>query len=230
MDYNARMIVWIVALKAAKFGVKRIAQTLALGLSVFFVASCANAHPVDPADAQARIKIAWEQPWHGTWELDWKQAPLPGPIVFEGWVTENAQKRRFEILEAPVPQMVGQVYVNDGVAVAYSNRLEEAMPVTVAGPDSPFSPVSDALDMVGRFLAQTPQSVEQRGSTRADPIVQYAFKYSAGQTLSVWLDLQHKRIVRVRLRAPGTSLTLAARSMESLFAPRPGLFKLKKGE
>jgi len=190
---------------------------------LFFVllTACGARQTVSPAAAQARVQSAWGADWHGTWELQWQQMPLNGSVVFEGWVSAGRTRRRYELLEAPSPALVGLVYVNDGSAAVIFNRLEESVSATRGDAALSFSPVTDALARVDRVLAQPPQTV----SARADGgITRYTFGWANGHSVKIWLDEALVRVVRIEIRTGDDSLTLAARTVSPLGAVPPGLF------
>jgi len=192
--------------------------------ALLLLAACTAVQPVDPASAQLQARSAWQRPWRGVWELSWPQAPLSGSIVFEGWQTESGFQRRYEILEASVPSLVGLAYINDGVSATYYNRLDAADPVTDAAQTLPFSPISDALTAVDILLAQAPQSAKRQAA--GDSIIELTLSYIEGQSLTLWLDTQTNLIIRVELQSANTELTMAARSLEPLLTPHPKLFEI----
>ena len=200
-------------------------QSLCLTLLLSLIA-CAPAQPLDPATAQAMAQSAWELGWHGNWELTWRDAPLPGAIIFEGWQTEGRAQRRFEILEAEVPGLIGLVYINDGRRARYFNRLEPAIPTTAGEPTLPFSPLTDAFDLATKYLAEQPLSARQRPlALPQGPGLELPLTYSQGQTLTLWLDTTANLIVKASLDSPDARLTLIARALEPLARPHPHLFK-----
>lgn len=188
------------------------------------LSGCAATEPADPAMAQSTAQQAWQQAQHGIWELNWEQMPLSGPVIFEAWIAEERTQRRFEILEAPAPDLVGLVYVSDGERAQITNRLEPIAPVI--GPASlPFSPVSDAFEAVTLFPVNPVQSAQQqrRGS---ESVVEFIFTDVAGQTMSIRLDTRTNLIIKVELTGPDVNLTLNSRSLEPLSDPHPDLFTL----
>lgn len=184
------------------------------------LAACGTMPPVSPAEAQARVQSAWQTDAHGVWELQWRQMPLGGSVVFEGWMTTGRTAQRLEILEAPSPSLVGLVYVNDGSAAVVFNRLEESVPAVYGDASLPFSPVTDALTLIDRTLAQTPQTV----AVRDGPSVRYTFDRANGQSVKIWLDETAARVVRIEIHTADNDLTLAARSVSPLGGVPGSLF------
>ncbi len=182
--------------------------------------ACGTTIPVSPAEAQTRVQSAWRADARGEWELQWRQMPLNGSVVFEGWTTAGHAAQRLEILEAPSPSLVGLVYVNDGAAAVIFNRLEESVPRVYGDASLPFSPVTDALALIDRTLAQTPQTVAVR---KGSP-VRYTFGWANGQSAKIWLDESAARVVRVEIHTGRDDLTLAARSVLPLDNAPAGLF------
>ncbi len=191
------------------------------GLFFALLTACGAAQPVLPTEAQARVQSAWRADMHGVWELQWRQMPLDGSVVFEGWMTMARAHQRLEILEAPSPALVGLVYVNDGSAAVIFNRLERYI-LPVHGDGSlPFSPITDVLTLIDRVLAQTPQTV----SVQKDGLlVRYTFGWADGQSAQIWLDEQSARIARVEIRTADDAVTLAARTVSPLKDEPPALF------
>lgn len=189
-------------------------------------ACAAQAVTANPNALQTDLSAAWRRPQHGQWSLTWAQSPLPGPIIFETWLTEAAEAARFEILEADAPGWVGLAYINDGRVATYFNRLEDTPPVHGSAAELSFAPVSHAWKRVDVLLAQPPQSA-RTSRFRGDPVQQILLTYPSGQTLTAWFNTQTNFIVRVEVTGPDISLTLAARSVEPLVAPPPGLFQIR---
>jgi len=189
--------------------------------------ACASpAAAPNPNALQAELRAAWGQAQHGQWSLQWAQSPLPGPIIFEAWLTEAGGRQRFEILEADAPGWVGLVYINDGVTATWFNRLEDAPSGRGPAADLPFAPVSHAWGRVGSLLAGQPQSA-RTGRSRGDPVQKISLVYPGGETLTAWLNTQTGFVVRVEITGPAIGLTLAARLVEPLPAPPPDLFRLR---
>lgn len=185
-----------------------------IGLLISLIA-CAGPS-VAPAEAQRQAAQAWAQAQHATFTLTWPQSPLSGPIVFEAWFTANRQQRRFEILQAPAPNLVGLVYISNGVSAGYANRLTPIPPVT--GADTlPFSPLSDVLAVVDHLLAQPAQSARQSAHT-------VALIYPAGEKLTLTLNPQTGLITQIALSNSDQAFTLVAQSPEPLAQTPPNLF------
>jgi len=220
--YCCLSILWSVSVYHLRL-LKRIYPLLAIST---LLAACVSAAPTDPATAQITAQTAWDQGWHGIWELTWSESPISGSIVFEGWRTKSGQEQRFEILEASVPKLVGLVYINDGKTGQYFNRLEPADPATISGPTLSFSPLSDAFAQITRLLTEPPQSARQRAlALPQGPGLQLTFIYPHEQILTLWLDTTNDLILKVSLESPSTHLNLIARTLEPLSAPHPDLFK-----
>ena len=188
-------------------------------LFLLLLTACGAAQTVSPAEAQSRVRAAWGADTHGVWALQWRQMPLGGSVVFEAWTAGRA--RRFEILEAPSPALVGLVYVNDGSAAVIFNRLEESVPLVRGDGSLPFSPVTDALAAVDLLLAQSPQTVSARAE---GSITRYTFGWADGQSAKIWLDEQSARVVRLEIHTAADDITLAARSVSPLKDIPAGLF------
>ncbi len=198
-------------------------KKLYLFLVFFLLTACASAQPVNPLAVQQQAQTAWRQPWRGVWELNWRQSPLPGPLVFAGWHTESGAQRRYEILEAPLASLIGMTYVNDGLLATTFNKLEPDIPVVTATQTLSFSPVSDSLAIVDTLLAHPPQSAKEQAA--GGDITQFTLHYPQGERLFLWLNTQNNLIIRIELHSANTDLTLAARQLEPLPAPHPRLFE-----
>lgn len=203
---------------------KKLCRAALLMILMAAFAAC-NAKADDLLLAPLEIPQAWAQGWHGVWELQWSAMPVPGPVVFEGWVTENRARQRYEILEADVPSLVGLAYVNDGSAAIIFNRLEETVPPERGGGDMPFSPVTDALAKVDRTLAQLPAVAQIR---RAGTLSRVDFSPAPGEAASVWVDETCGCVIRVTVHTSDSDFVLAARSMTKLDVPQPHLFEPKQ--
>ncbi len=197
-----------------------------LGLWWALTACASPAVAPNPNTLQAELSAAWRQAQRGQWSLQWAQSPLPGPLVFEAWLTAAARQQRFEILEADAPGWVGLVYINDGTTAIWFNRLEDTPPARGPAAGLPFAPVSHAWALVDGLLSGQPQSA-QTGRSRGDPVQKISLTYSGGQTLTAWLNTQTGFVVRLEVTGPDIGLTLAARSVEPLTAPMPGLFRIR---
>jgi hypothetical protein len=194
---------------------------------LILLAACNASQPVDPASAQRQAQSAWQQAWHGAWELTWPQSPLSGPLTFEAWFTEGGQQTRFEILEAPVPSLIGLVYVNNGASAGYYNRLQPGAVVSSTTQTLPFSPLSQAFQIIDHLLTQPPQSAQlQQAGPSNSPITKITLTYAGEKILNLWLNPQTNLVIRVHLKTPDTELALTARSVEPLGAPHPKLFMI----
>jgi len=201
-------------------------MSILLGLCMTLTACAAQPVPASPNALQAELLAAWRQPQHGQWSLVWAQSPLPGPLVFEAWLTESAEAARFEILEADAPGWVGLAYTSDGHRAAYVNRLEDTPPVHGSAAELAFAPVSHAWARVDALLAQPPQSA-QASRFRGDPVQKIALRYPTGQAVTAWFNTQTGFVVRAEVTGPDINLTLAARSIEPLEKPSPALFQIR---
>ncbi|MEM7032999.1 MAG: hypothetical protein AAF629_25840 [Chloroflexota bacterium] len=191
------------------------------------VIACATPQTLESQAAQGMAQSALAQPWHGTWELDWQEAPIVAPIIFIGWQTEQGVQRRFEILEAPIPSMVGLTYINDSQTSHLFNRLEPEQPLITDDLTMGFSPITDAFTQVAIWLAKPPQSVTQR--TVATPHgdgLELTFHYPQDMVLTLQMVQSLNLINQINITGPSINLTLIARSIERLDKPHPELFKV----
>lgn len=189
--------------------------------------ACTTLTPLDPLTAQSTAQSAWKQSWHGTWELTWPASPITGPIIFEGWHDETLVQRRYEILEANTPSLIGLTYINDGTLAQHFNRLEPTVPPASGDSTLPFSPITDAFDKISALLAQPPQSATQKAiELPQGPGLELTVNYAQSQTLTLWLDTTHNLITKATLESPNTRITLVARTLVPLNDVHPDLFSL----
>ncbi len=200
---------------------KTIVSSLIM-MTIMLLTACRTASPVSPAGAQTDMARIWRRGTHGVWELQWNRPPLAAPVVFEAWLTENRAQQRLEILEAPVPALVGLAYVNDGAAAVIYSRLEATVPPVTGDAALPFSPVTDALARVDRLLADAPPAATLR---RDGAVARYEFQTAAVGSAAVWVDETCGCLLRVTIRSDTETFTLAARSVTPLGTLPPRLFE-----
>ncbi len=177
--------------------------------------ACATAPSLDLERTQDKLLAAWHSDRHGVWDLKWSNAPIAESIIFEAW--QVGEKRRYEILEATAPDLVGLVYINDGYLAQHYNRLKEGPQTTLPAAQLPFSPISHAFDLVTEQLSRSPQSIEQvRVPQTNDPLEIYRLHYPSDQTLTLWLDSVQNQIIKLQLDQAHHTLTLTARSLTTL--------------
>jgi len=199
---------------------KSISHRWILIILIIVLGGCNSEKPHFPADTlavQQQIAAAWAQPMHGVWELTWTAMPIDGTLVFEAWTTQNADRQRFEILEASSPALVGMAYVNNGKNATVFNRLETTVMPFVGDANTPFSPITDARAFIKAALTQTPQSTQETNDG-------YIFRYADGNILRVSFDSHQKYINKITLKSPADNLTLNARTLEILESPPEALF------
>lgn len=202
--------------------------SVSLLLVWLLLAACRPETPVDPVAAQLTAQTAWHRAWRGTWSLTWPAAPLPEALVFAAWQTESGLQRRYEILEAGTPGLVGQVYVNDGRQAAHYNRFLPDRPATLGSAALPFSPISSAFETISSYLATPPEAAHQeRIDLPQGPGRKLTLFYPQEQVLTLWLAEDDNLIVRVELVGSDTELTLVARTLTPLTDPHPRLFAVE---
>jgi len=196
-----------------------------LPLFLTLLNACTPTQELSPVEAQTLAQAAWQQPWQGSWELSWPESPVAGPIIFAAWQNEAGQQRRYEILEAGVPSLVGLVYINDGQTATIFNRFAADRPRFVGDVALPFSPLSHAFDQVSMTLTRPPLSAQQTVialPNRAGR--QLTLTYSATEALTLWLDPTTNLIWQAAFESPDIRFTLIARTLEPLPQPHPQLF------
>ncbi len=201
----------------------RYALTVFSLLGFCFLAACNPApQPLDPAEAQAALTVAWRADQHTVWELDWPSAPVGGPLTVETW--RAGLRYRYEVLEATAPALVGQTLAFDGRRAWLHNRLEPEPPVRLSTPA--LSPVSDAFTLVDRLLTATPQAATtEMVQLPSGPAQKITTTFASGDSLSLWRDSSFGLPVRVELVWQGQPITLQARSFVPLVNPPEALFK-----
>jgi hypothetical protein len=175
---------------------------------------------IDVGDLQA----AWQRDQHVIWEVDWPEAPLAGPLVVEAW--QSGPRRRYEILEATTPSLIGDALVTDGETAWFFNRFEAGLSAVPAA-EARFSPLADALALVSRQLAESAGSSEDRGREvlPTGAARHWRLIYDEQTLLDLWLDEQSRLIARVRFRSETADFRLLARHIEPLTEIPPGLFQ-----
>lgn len=182
------------------------------------LSACQADVALDPNETQRTLQAAWTQAQQGTWDLHWENAPVPGNLIFEAW--RYTDQRRYEILAANAPDLVGLVYVDDGDSTGYLNRLRPDNPQRVQGHDLPFSPISDAFDVIDTTLATPPQAARQQGATHT-----YELTYENGSTLRLRLN-EAGLIWWLAFDNKAAEFTLTARQVVPLAQVPNGLFEL----
>lgn len=191
------------------------------------LSGCAATDAVDPRSAQIDLNRAWQADQHTVWEINWPEAPVGGPLVVETW--RAGGRYRFEILEAEVAALFGQVLVFDGRQGWHYNRFEPGPP---AESDPPaLAPVTELLAKINAVSAARPEQATARPA-RLDhgPAQEFRLSYSpepggAEKYLTWWRDVGTGLPVRIHLVDGQQEITLRARSFEPLPRPQPELFK-----
>jgi outer membrane lipoprotein-sorting protein len=191
---------------------------LALSLS-----ACATAEPVSVSTAQTTLVSTWHADGHIVWEIEWLAAPVGGPLTVEMW--RAGPRYRFEILEATAPDLIGQTLIFDGQRAWRYNRFDVSRNFSQSG-EAQLSPVTDALMMINRLEAATPETATQEPvHLWPGPAQKITLTLPGGETLTLWRDEATGLPVRLEFVAGGQTATLRARSFEPLPDPAEGLFR-----
>lgn len=187
------------------------------------LSACATSEVIDSAAAQAQVQESWAAGQHITWEIEWPDAPIGGPVTVETWRSKG--RYRFEILESPAPALVGEMLIFDGHTGWLVHRFEAQAqaPVSLASPI--LSPISEVMTIIEELLATSPAATT-RESTQLNqhPAHKFILTYAGGRTLTFWRDDETGLPVRLLVEGEGQPLTLKARSFERLPQPMEGLF------
>lgn len=172
----------------------------------------------------SELRAAWGRDQHAVWEVDWPAAPLPGPVVVEAW--RSGPRRRYEVLEAAAPALIGETLVSDGQTAWLFNRFDTDLEAVEAA-DARFSPLDDALALVTGQLGREVGSVTPlgRATLPSGPARGWRLAFDGGATLDLWLLEQEGLVGEVRLAGPQASFRLTARQVEPLHDPPAGLFE-----
>lgn len=183
---------------------------------------CGAGEPALPTLTE--FQAAWGRDQHAVWEVDWPAAPLPGPVVVEAW--QSGARRRFEVLEAAAPALIGETLVSDGQTGWLFNRFETDL-TAVEAAEARFSPLDDALALVTRQLGRDPRRVTPLGrATLPSGLARgWQLAFDSGATLDLWLLEQEGLVGQVRLTGPQASFRLRARQVEPLDDAPAGLFE-----
>jgi hypothetical protein len=162
------------------------------------LAACSPSQPVNPVEALATARVAWQADQHAVWTIDWPSAPLGGPLTAEIWRSGN--RYRIEILEAAAPALVGETLVVEGKTAWRYNRFQPPSPLFPAQPI--LSPVTDLLSLVDQ-LWQTPVSAAERETTQTNYSVTQKIRltFESGNSLIFWQEVKTGLPVRLVLLA-----------------------------
>lgn len=187
------------------------------------LSGCAAPESLSPAAAQPILAQTWQADQHSVWEIEWPAAPVGGPLTVETW--QAGSRYRFEILEATVPDLVGQVLIFDG-QIAWRYRRFDQPQDSAQSEEARLSPVSDAFAIISRLLVTAPETATQEAlRLSSGPVQKLTFTYSNGDSLALWRDEATGLPVRVMFTLSGQPATLRARSFAPLPDPPEGLFK-----
>ena len=147
---------------------------------------------------------------------------IKGAIIFEAWHFEN--EVRYEILEAPLADLVGLVYVKNKNQAFQYNRLKSPEQFQqISGPPR-FSPLSDAFSLTESYLFAEKAHAASL-SDQDDSQAVYELQFEQGVFLRFWLDQAEEKVFRLHFRGADQNFSLAARSLEPLAVPHPRLFE-----
>jgi hypothetical protein len=192
-------------------------------LAIFLVllTSCAPTKSLSPDEAQSIVVAAWQANQHVVWVLDWPAVPVGGPVTVETWRAGDSV--RYEILEAVAPALIGETLVFDGQTAWQYNRFDSDPPAVLDLPR--LSPMSDAVAVVDRLIATTPQLAGwEISQTVHGPAQKINLTYANGDQLTLWHDDETKLPVRIVFSMNGQQATLDARDFEPLVSPPSALF------
>jgi outer membrane lipoprotein-sorting protein len=189
----------------------------------FSLSACAVAEPVSVSTAQATLVNTWHADSHIVWEIEWPAAPVGGPLTVEMW--RAGPRYRFEILEATAPDLIGQTLIFDGQRAWRYNRFEVSQNSSQPG-EAQLSPVTDALMIINRLGAATPETATHESvHLLPGPAQKITLILPGGDTLTLWRDEATGLPIRLEFVAGGQAATLRARSFEPLPDLAEGLFK-----
>jgi hypothetical protein len=187
------------------------------------LSACAAPEPLNPLAAQPILAQTWQADQHVVWEMEWPAAPVGGPLTVETW--RAGSRYRFEILEATVPDLIGQTLIFDGQTTRRYRRFDPPQDSTQPG-EARLSPVSDAFAIINRLLVTAPETATQEAlRLPSGPAQKLTFTYPDGDSLALWRDEATGLPVRVVFTLGGQSAALRARSFAPLPDPPEGLFK-----
>jgi hypothetical protein len=198
-------------------------RLLTLTLIFLSLTACAKPQPVNPEQAQIRVRKAWQADQHAVWTLDWPAAPTIGPLTVEIW--RSGDRYRIEILETPAPALAGEILVVNGETAWRYNRFQPSPLKPVTSPV--LSPVTDLFNLVDQLL-QTPVVAAEQEATQLNysPAQKIRLTFSNGNELQFWQEAETGLPVRLILFAGRQHLELDARQVEPLPNPIEGLFQV----
>lgn len=185
------------------------------------LSACTPSKVMEAPAAQAQVQESWSADQHITWEIEWPDAPIGGPLTVETW--RAGGRYRFEILESPAPALVGATLIFDGQSGWLAHRFEAQAPAPIPSPM--LSPVSEAMTVIEELVATPPAAATQEATKlNQHPVHKFILTYAEGRSLTFWRDDETGLPVRVVAEGKGQPLTLKARSFEQLPQPVEGLF------
>jgi outer membrane lipoprotein-sorting protein len=138
-----------------------------------------------------RARTAWASNWHAVWAIEWRNAPVTGPLVVEMWHAADG-RLRIETLEAPVATLNGLTLVSTGSrAWLYDVRTNQAQ----SGPrDQVRIPLADDMlaAMEWLFSEITPNGLRQASLDELESGAAWRLQLStaSGNAATLWLNRQ----------------------------------------
>jgi hypothetical protein len=207
---------------------KLIWAGLLLVILVLATAACSRETPLPAEPVRQQVQAAWLADRHTTWEIDWPNAPVGGPLTVESWQAEN--RYRYEILETAAPALLGEVLVFDGAQAWRYNWLTPDTPPQQTPPQ--LSPVTDAFESVSALLNQPPVRANiQADTVLLKPARKVTLTFENGDTLVAWFDAPTQSMLLQLIFNVGEQQgRLIARHSEPLVTPDKRLFSVTDRE
>lgn len=175
---------------------------------------------VDPETAQKFLTQAWLTPQQITWEIEWAAMPLSSPLTVETW--RDGSRSRFEILEAPAPNLIGQIFVFDGEQGWQYNRFKPDTSLT--SDVISLSPMSDAIQIVNQLLETPAQAASQStDQINSEPARKTTLTFTNGDHLTMWTQLDTGLPLRLEFTVDDQRGILQARQATVLADEPPTL-------
>ncbi|MCB0194808.1 MAG: hypothetical protein KDJ65_22855 [Anaerolineae bacterium] len=177
---------------------------------LFVAFGCSQGQNLDPKTAQTMLTQSWSIPHHAVWEVEWSAVPLSAPLVVEIW--RSGPRHRFEILEAPAADLVGQVFVFNGDQGWQYNRFDPAASLT---PDvTAFSPITDAFATIDQLLAMSPQTATLTAEyINSEPAQKITLNFANGDSLALWRQVETELPIQIQFVTNGQKGVLKSRQI-----------------
>jgi hypothetical protein len=189
------------------------------------VTACQPSPQLDVDQLVAESQQAWASDWHVVWQIEWKGAPVRGPLVAEIWHAADG-RLRIETLEAPTAALSGLTLVDDGTTIWFQDSRQNQVQTGTEELRIPLA--SDTLDAIGWLLHEMENgtvTVTGQGELESGPATRLNVALPDGDRVILWVDDETGLPARVELNSlVWGEAVFTARSIDAEEPLHPGLF------